>query len=204
MDNIRVIDVVGKFNGATREGFEPWIDKLYFALRLMSKETEESKVKLQCANLIPLFLEGPAYATWKQLDTDSKNDFDKIKKKLQEVFGKSKLQAWKELKEMKFLPQDSIDVMADTITTLLRVVLSDDRPPPEEMVSLFLIDALPPRIMKEVKLLHGTSLKLTSVLQTAKTLLVNEDSYTHDGIVAAGAYTVKDNLPIQAMQEALT
>ena len=76
---------IPKFGGTEGECIEQWIYKVDVACKLMKAENIIAK-------LLPFFLHGAAYATWKQLTEVEKKDIEVIYRSLRRVFGKRKLQ----------------------------------------------------------------------------------------------------------------
>ena len=144
------MDVVRKFSGASGEDLEQWLDRFEVAVDLTGESTQEEKEKT-AGRLIPLFLDGAAYSTWKQIPT-GRNDLDTVKTALRRVLGKSLATAWRELKELRLLPGQSVDVLAEEAKRLLGIIVGNDSPP-QQVVSLALIDALPRTIADQVR--HG-------------------------------------------------
>ena len=166
------MDVVRKFSGASGEDLEQWLDRFEVAVDLTGESTQEEKEKT-AGRLIPLFLDGAAYSTWKQIPT-GRNDLDTVKTALRRVFGKSLATAWRELKELRLLPGQSVDVLAEEAKRLLGIIVGNDSPP-QQVVSLALIDALPRTIADQVRMHHGATMELESVVDCAKSLLVGAE-----------------------------
>jgi hypothetical protein len=191
---MKLNDVVTKFAGAPGEDIEQWLDQLAVAVRLTddiaaSKEdpTGEVAVQKKMAMVMPLLLRGSAYVTWKRLPTEAKAVYSEIAKALRRVYGKSKLAAWRELRALKLLPGEPVDVLAEQIETLLGIV-GDSLPFPGQFTAVFLLDALPARIAESVRLQCGEHLELASVVNCAKTLLADPATAgTTDATAAAAA-----------------
>ena len=168
VDKLKVTDIIPKFGGTDGECIEQWIDKVDVACKLMKAENDIAK-------LLPLFLHGAAYATWKQLTEVEKEDIDVINRSLRRVFGKSKIAAWKELKQLKYFNGDSVDVLADQCERLLQIVSGEEKVP-ESLVCACLLDSLPPQVADSVRLQHGEKMERSGVVSAAKSLLISSDN----------------------------
>lgn len=171
MNRLKLGDIVSKFSGGPHEDLEQWFDKLTVSVELMLEGETGVDVSKKLTKLMPLFLDGAAYATWKQLSTSQKESLEEIKNALRRVFGKTKAAAWREVKSVKLLPGESVDVMADQIQTLLGIITDGDVP--EQMVSTFLLDALPGEISAQVIMQCGEDMELRPIISCAKSLLIN-------------------------------
>ena len=98
-----------------------------------------------------------------------------VKAALRRVFGKSKMQAWTELKKMKLIPGDSVDVVTEEIKSLLKCA-TDQSVIPETLVALQLIDALPSAVAEKVTLQYGEELQLEKIVSASKSLMAAMDS----------------------------
>jgi len=115
MNNLKITDVVSKFSGEDGENVEQWLEKLETAVEIFGGKEDVLK-------LLPLFLKGAAYTTYKQLSNEEKTDFEHIKNSFRRVFGVSKPKAWSQLKEMRFYPGESVDALMDKIEEKLKII----------------------------------------------------------------------------------
>lgn len=174
---MKLIEVVKKFAGGRGEDIEQWIDKFLVAAEITITDADDrSDAKL--AKIIPLFLEGPAYTTWKQLSDTDKQKLESVWSALRRSFGISRLRAWQDLKETKFLPGESVDILADEISSALAIITGDKANVSDKIVSCHLIDALPTPVAAQVKLQCGESLDLQVVISCAKSLLSDSSDPT--------------------------
>ena len=171
--NVKITDVVKKFKGGSDEDIVMWLDRITVAVDLIDAssllgKTQAEKDK-EIAKLIPLFLEEAAYSTWKQIPSVDRENLTVVKAALIRVFGKSKLTAWRELREKRLFPGDSVDAMAEEIKSLLSVVTSGVGP--NALVSLFLIESLPKTIADQVLMQHGQDLEIHKIVESSKSLM---------------------------------
>ena len=102
------------------------------------------------------------------------------------MYGKSKTAAWEELKNLKLIPGEPVDVLADKITILLRIV-SDDCECPSQVAAMFVVDALPCRITEQIRILHGEKMDLKGVVGAAKTMMAETQQL--EGVYGAAGFT---------------
>jgi len=169
MANLRIVDVVRKFEGRADEKIELWLDRFRVAVDLTTKAKSDEEKEKEMVKLVPLFLDGAAYTTWKQLSETDRSDMKEVESALRRVFGRSKAAAWQALKTLQLTFGDSVDVAVDEVKSQLRTISGDE--PPGELVSLFIIDALPGAVAERVRLTCGEHMKLTEVSSAAKSLL---------------------------------
>ena len=190
---MKLSDAVCKFAGAPGEDVDQWLDRFEVAVDLTEEITKSkndpsgAKARLKkMALLVPLFLTGPAYITWKQVSAAEKDNWDAVSKALRRVFGKSKTSAWKELKALKLLPGEQIDVLVNQTKTLLEITAGGNTVP-DQLVAAFVLDSLPSRIAEQVRLQYGEQMLLKNIVSGAKALLVTFEDY-HE-TAAAGKVT---------------
>ncbi len=165
MDKLKLTDVVPRFNGDNNDDVELWIDKINVAVKIYGSKEEIGK-------LIPLFLNGSAYITWKQMDEEKQNNLDEIFQSLRKVYGMTKAAAWSQLKQLKFIHGDSIDVLAEHCAKLLNVVSGGEKVP-EQLVSVTLLDALPDQVTQHIRMQHGESMRRAKIVEAAKSMLAS-------------------------------
>ncbi len=181
MASVKIVDVVKKFNGTECEDLELWFDRFKVAIDLTSRSKKDDEKEKEMCKLIPLFVDGAAYRTWKQIPDADKEDLTLVKDALRRVFGKSKISAWQQLKNIRLLPGEQVDVVAGEVETLLGTIAGKS-PVPEELVSLFFIDTLPNSIADQVRMQHGEKMLVKEVVSCAKALLASPSN----AMVAAG------------------
>ena len=171
---MKLKDVIERFSGAPGEDVEQWLDKAFVGIKLLHDTKEDAEgvtlAKQILARSMPLILSGAAYRTWKLLSAKEKDDFDAIAKALRRVYGKTKATAWAELKALRLLPGEPVDVLADEVGTLLGIV-TGGKELPSQMAAAFVLDALPARVAEQVRLQHGEEMELTNVVSAAKAIL---------------------------------
>ena len=181
MDVKKITELIPKFGGGGNEKIEQWLDRLDVAVEIFGVDGKEMIVKM-----MPLLLLDDAYATWGQLDEKEKKDYDGIKSALRQVFGKSKLVAWQELKNLKLLPGDSLDVLLGTIKGLFKII-SGKQETPEEVVGMHFLDALPNSISAHLRVLHGEKMELKEILISAKSLWATNSEQVNNSFAFVGS-----------------
>ena len=152
-----------------------------------SKDAKEEEM----ARLMPLFLKGRAYTTWKRLSEAEREDLTTVKTALRRVYGLSKVEAWRKIKSMRLLPGDPVDVLADELSELLKIVLEAD--PPDTLIAVTFIDALPSNLAEQITLLHGENMDLRGIVSSAKSLRIGQD-----GAEALAAAAMGSNEPTRS------
>lgn len=173
MSSLKLVDAVRVFKGDASEDLELWLDRFQVALDVTGTWKTTKDRDEEMARLMPLFLEGRAYSTWKRLSAADQKDLTLVKAALRRVYGLSKATAWKKAKSLRLFPGEPVDVLVDEINELLKIVLEDD--PPETLVAVMLLDALPKALADQVSLLHGEGMKLEDILSSAKSLQIGRE-----------------------------
>ena len=98
--SLKVTDVLNRFNG---DGdVSVWLKQAHLAKSLL-------KLK-DLAVVIPLFLDGPAFAVYDQLKEEEKRDADKIELALRTAFACDKFLAYNEFRNRQWKNGESVDV----------------------------------------------------------------------------------------------
>jgi hypothetical protein len=111
MANVRISDVVQPFNG---EGdVTQWLDKLYLVAKLRKIENVET--------VLPLFLEGPAFAVYSEMKEEDKKDLTSIGAILKEAFGLNGFLAYEELTSRSWRTGEPVDVYLAELRRLAKL-----------------------------------------------------------------------------------
>lgn len=172
MTSLKLVDAVRRFGGNGTEDLEMWLDRFKVALTVTGSYKTDADRDDAMVSMMPLFLEGNAYSTWKQLSDVDKKDLAKVTAALRRVYGVSKISAWKRIKEKRLYPGELIDVVVDELRGLLKIVIGAN--PPDELLSLMLVDTLPKEMAAQVILIHGEKMDLSSVMSCAKSLQISQ------------------------------
>ena len=172
MATVKLVEVVKRFGGKEDEDLDLWFDRFKVAMDITTTLDTDGKKEEEMARLMPLFLEGSAYMTWKQIPEKERKNLSAVKKELKRVFGRSKLSSWQQLKNLRFLPGEKLDETVNEIKSCLQTI-SGGKTYPEELVSLFLLDTLPKPIADNIRIQHGEKLNIDEVLSCAKALMLD-------------------------------
>ena len=190
--SLKLVDVVKRFRGDPADDVSMWLERFETAVKIsLPSESDQAAVEKEMTKTMPLFLDGPAYRTWKQLSQADRSDLTKVKAALNRVYGYTKSAAWEKLKLMRLLPGEHIDVLADQVKAFLEIIV--DGTPPDELVSLFVIDALPSNIAEKVRMEHGESMRSEKIVSCAKSLLSGSSEELKFSAVAVDRRTSKQS-----------
>ena len=146
---MKAMKKISNFSG--EEDVERWIDKFEVAVRIDGKEDKET-------DLLAMYLEGPAYDTWKGLTPAEKSDAKAIKDSLRDVFGLRRREAWRLALERKIKLGENIAVAAEEIMKNVSIACEGD--PLQLAAGLMLFIALPEDVQIQAVLQRGNNLKL--------------------------------------------
>jgi hypothetical protein len=100
---VKVSDLVKCYEDNNVSGdFNEWCDKLELVAKLQ-KITE-------LVTFMPLFLSGPAFAVYKQLTDEVKEDYAKLKAAMLVAFCESSYSAYEQLRVRTLLDGETVDV----------------------------------------------------------------------------------------------
>lgn len=142
------------------EDIERWIDRFELAVHVDDQKTSE-------ASLLPMFLSGSAYDTWKNLSHDEKADAKHIKEALRKSFGISRQRAWRNTRNLNLDRNMNIDVAIEEIKRNLKIVIGD-RNPMEAIAAMLLLDSLPGDLRDECILRLDENFELTDLQSLIK------------------------------------
>lgn len=157
MSSLKITDVLRPFDG---EGdIIEWLNKIELVAKLRDLK--------DLHNVIPLFLEGSAFAVYNELDEDKKKEADAIKSALVEAFGMNSFQAYERFIK-RVWNDESVDVYLTDLRKLGRLagVLSD-----KLLLKAFVV-GLPGIVSRELRAMSKIeSLPLSQVVERARTLM---------------------------------
>ena len=114
-----------------------------------------------------MFLNGPAYDTWKNLTSEQKLKAEAIKNALRQKFGISRQRAWYRAKNINMDCFDNVNVISEEIRKNLKTVIGS-HDPVEAITSMLLLDALPENLKTECQLRLDENFKLIDLQTTIK------------------------------------
>ena len=157
---VRVSDIVQCFNG---EGdVVQWIEKLELVAELRGI-TDVQKI-------LPLFLEGPAFAVYRKMNPAQKGDLSAIKNALTDAFSLNPFQAYEQLTRRKWC-DEPVDVFLSDLRRLAKCAGIEN----EELMRRAFVVGLPPGVSRELRaLVKIDSLNLSEILTRARALLAEQ------------------------------
>ena len=147
MANLKVTEIVRKYVDSTTTGdISDWTKRLELVTKL-----ENSEGKL--ATILPMLLDGPAFAVYKQLSDEDKADVKKSKEALLAAFGVECYQAYQQFTSKRMRGGESVDVfMADLRKLSLLIGMKKEVEP---MLKCAFITGLPFGVSIQVKSIAG-------------------------------------------------
>jgi len=156
-----ICEKIEKFYGLHEDDVDAWIEKLLSLAKAF--KTPDGDIEQQ----MPAMLGGSAYEVWASLSEDGKKCQEKIFAQLRQSFGLPRFEAWRRLKNIKYEPGQNIEVVANSARRLLKIC-NNGQQISDEILGLFLIDAMPKELAYTVKVRLGNSAQLKDIIQIAK------------------------------------
>ena len=158
--NVRISDVVRPFSG---DGdVVQWICKLEMVAKLRGTT--------ELSNFLPLFLEGPAFDVYSEMEESSKKDDEKIKKALIDAFGTNAFQAY-ELLAKRSWNGEPVDVYLSDLRRLAKLADVES----EALLRRAFIVGLPPAVSRELRAVAKIDqMNLASILERARALMAEQ------------------------------
>ena len=138
-DRIKLTDVVKPFAGNV--DFAEWVSKFELACDLRNFNDGRHK-------LLPMFLEGPAFAVYKQLSVGQQGDYDRLRECLIGAFSENCFAAYSNLQSRKLQVRESVDVYLADLKRLMSLCEKGDVPP--GMLRCAFVAGLPPDVRSQV------------------------------------------------------
>ena len=122
------------------------------------------------AVVIPLFLDGPAFAMYDELKEEEKRDADKIELALRAAFACDKFLAYDEFRNRQWKNIESIDVYLANLKRLAHLANVDGEN--EEIIKLSFVMVLPNKVSAQLRVTPKIdTLDLTAILQISRALM---------------------------------
>lgn len=138
-DRIKLTDVVKPFSGNV--DFAEWVSKFELACELRNFNDGRHK-------LLPMFLEGPAFAVYKQLTDRQRGDYDELRDCLLGAFSENCFAAYNTLQSRKLQVRESVDVYLADLKRLMTLCEKGSVPP--GMLRCAFVAGLPPDVRSQV------------------------------------------------------
>ena len=157
---VRISDVVKPFSG---EGdVVQWLDKLEIVAELRGIA--------DVSKLLPLFLEGPAFAVYREMDPDEKGDLTAIKRALTDAFSLNAFQAYEQLTR-RCWKDEPVDVYLSDLRRLAKLAGVES----DCLLRRAFVVGLPAVVSRELRALAKVdNLSLSSVVERARALMAEQ------------------------------
>ena len=151
--SLKITDVLSRF------GKEPdvsiWISQAHLAKDLLKLE--------DLAVIIPLFLDGFAFAIYDQLSAEDKKSSDRIEAALKTAIAVDKFNAYEEIRTRMWKPGETVDVFLSDLKRLSKLAEIGDN---EEILNLAFVMGLPRQISGQLRATHKLdTLNLPAILK---------------------------------------
>lgn len=144
MANIRISDIIKNYvDNNTSGDFAEWTEKLELVANVQ-------KCADKLASILPLLLEGPAFAVYKQLSDDAKGDYQKCKNELLAAFGANCFDAYDQFRGRVLQEEETVDTYLSDLkrlASLIGVSLSAAQP----FIKCAFLSGLPPNVADQLK-----------------------------------------------------
>ena len=168
-ESMDTMQPVRAFNGTNCDVGE-WLEKMKLVAKL--KKIQD------VSTLLPLYLEGPAFAVYNQLSSTDKAKSTSIETALEAAFGKDQFDAYDLFKKRTWMPGESVEVYLADLRQLARTAKVETT----ELVFLAFVTGLPKEVANQ---LRASELRKTHDLEKATELArILVASYGVAGLVA--------------------
>ena len=160
MNEIKLHDVIKRFGGRVGEDVAVWFRQVKLVAKLR-------KIK-DLAVVLPLFLDGAAFAVYEQLEDVDKENADKIESTLSEAFGVDSFQAYEEFRGRKRLVGESVDVFLSELRRLASLAGCND----DNLLRTAFVVGLSRSVSMQLRATPGIQkMMLSKVLSLARVLI---------------------------------
>jgi len=167
---MKLKDVIRPYDG--RGCIVDWLDKLKSAADITGEK--------DLLKVIPLLLEGSAYAVYSQLDSAAKNDVEKIKEALITSFGLDEFDAFDQFCQARW-SGGSVDVYAAYLRSLAKQAKVES----DEVIRKRLVTSLPIDVSRQLRaLVNSTNADLASTIKLSRTLMAQSQSAEQINVTA--------------------
>lgn len=181
-DRVKLTDVIRAYDGTG--DFSAWVSKFRLACEL--REILDGKHKL-----LPMFLEGSAFAVYKQLPQNKRDDFNLLVKALTAAFSEDCFSAYSALCDRKLGDMEAVDVYLADIKRLVALCEGGEERSPG-MVRCAFVSGLPQVARAQVLALPQVATKSAeALLPQVKSILSAQRRGAEEVCAAADAYLPK-------------
>ena len=173
--NVRVSDVIQPYTGVT--DVIQWLDKFELVAKLRDIKDPET--------VLPLFLEGPAFAVYSEMDESSKSSMTDIKAALKEAFSINGFLAYEQFASRKWAAGEPVDVYLSALRRLSKLAGVES----DALLKRAFVVGLPAAVSRELRAMAKVeSSPLTAVVDRARALMA-EQMFSKSVVVATAAST---------------
>ena len=179
-------DVIKPFDGSG--DVATWLKKLKLVARI-------KKIK-DVAALIPLHLEGAAFAVYDQLSDEQKDCADDVEKSLLSAFGQNKFAAYDAFRQRSWRPGEAVDVFLADLRRLAGLEEIEE----EELIRCAFVCGLPSDISSTLR--AGSRIRVASLQTIVEQARVLMDERVQGAVAAvrSSIRTEEDVAPRRRMQ----
>ena len=165
--SVKVSDLVKPYVDSNKSGdFSDWCEKLELVAGLQKISDLQS--------FLPLFLEGPAFAVYKQLGSTVQGDYEQLKEALLLAFGQNSFSAYEQLKGRILQDNETVDVY---IADLKRLATLMGQGNAEPLLRCAFISGLPAATATQLKSVVAVeTLSLPYLVSRARMMLATTRS----------------------------
>lgn len=114
MATVKLSDIITRYEDNRSGDFAEWLEKLELVAKLQNVS--------DLTSFLPLFLNGPAFAIYKQLSEEEKGDYEKMKAALLSAFGVNCYVAYEQLQRRMLQDGETVDVYLADLRRLVTLI----------------------------------------------------------------------------------
>ena len=174
--SLKVTDVLSRYGGCN--DVSVWLKQAHLAKELLKLE--------DLAVVIPLFLDGPAFAVYEQLRNEDKKDAGKIEAALVTAFATDMFLAYDDFRARMWKPGESVDMFLADLKRLAGLANINTNGGDQRLIKLAFVMGLLETISAQLRATPNIdNMLLEAILQVARALMSNVKSKesTHVGAV---------------------
>ena len=166
--------------------FSTWISKLELVAKLQNIDDKTA--------FVPLFLNGPAFALYEQLNDTVKKDYTKLKKELMTAFSMNCYSAYGLLRERVLEDGETVDVY---LSDLKRLVSAIGQKQPGPLLKCAFMSGLPLEVANQLKATAAVEdMSLDDIVTRARTVISTKasSSLVCSGVQSTASASATNNI----------
>lgn len=170
MANVKLTDIVKRYVDCETSGdFADWITRLELVAELQ-------KTKDTLVSVLPLLLDGPAFAVYNQMPEETRKDYEQVKKGILTAFGVDCYVAYEQFQNRVLQEGESVDVFLSDLKRLV-LLIGLKAEVAEPMIKCAFIAGLPVDVKTQLKsVAEVENLGLAAIATRARVILSTRDS----------------------------